>query len=93
MSDKPPLHEAISARSQTQESPSFCVTIDTPEGLSILILRENQVRKSPKFSTHSSPRKFPPRRPPARTQQAFVNQPTTSTPSFPHFSFLVTPHT
>jgi len=72
MSDSPPTTAAILARRQTQKSPSFCATIDTPEGLSILILRENQVRKTPKFSTHLAPRKFPPKHPPARTQQAFV---------------------
>jgi len=88
MSDMPAPHPTVLAHRQTQESPSFCVTFDTPEGLSILIFREKQVRKTPKFSTLSQPQKFPPDHPPARTRQAFVNHPATQLQSFPnsHFS-------
>jgi hypothetical protein len=92
MSDTPPLTATILARRKTQKSPSFCVTIDTPEGLSFLIYRATFPKNRQNFSTHLSPQKNFPDHPPARTQQAFVNQPTTSTPSFPNFSFLVTPH-
>jgi hypothetical protein len=92
MSDTPPSAATILARRKTQKSPSFCVTIDTPEGLSFLIYRATFPKNRQNFSTHLSPQKNFPDHPPARTQQAFVNQPTTSTPSFPNFSFSVTPH-
>jgi len=88
MSDTPAQHPTVLAHRQTQKSPSFCAIIDTPEGLSILIFREKQVRKTPKFSTLSPPQKIPPNHPPARTRQAFVNHSATQLQSFPnsHFS-------
>jgi hypothetical protein len=88
MSDTPPTTATILARRQTQKSPSFCVAIDTPEGLSFLICRATFTKNRQNFSTHLPSRKFPPNRPPAPTRQAFSQHPTTSTQSFPisHFS-------
>ncbi|MGE4442082.1 MAG: hypothetical protein AB7D27_11430 [Desulfomicrobium sp.] len=88
MSDMPPTKQAILAQRQTQKSPSFCVTINTPEGLSFLICCATFLKNRQNFSTHLSRQKNLPNHPPARTRQAFVNHPATQLQSFPnsHFS-------